>query len=92
MYVKGWFIHVSYAPKALTEFGWNREEGHLTSTAVCRHGRHHAKNIYAKQRQLFQVVADARQGCNKKQGRHCELGQIVPMGLTFCAREWQLLK
>ena len=35
-----------------------------------------------------------RTGCAtfKKQGRHCELGQIAPMGLTFCAREWQLLK
>jgi len=84
-------------PKALTEFGWSREEGQLT---VSVHGRHHAKIIlYAKQRQLEFVLSGCRRKtgcatfrCSKKQDRHCELGQIVPMELTFYAREWQLLK
>jgi len=52
-----------------------------------------------KQRQLEFVLSGCRRRtgsaifrCSKKQGRHCELGQTVPMGLTFYAREWQLLK
>jgi len=84
-------------PKALTEFGWSRE-GQLT---VSVHGRYHAKIIYAKQRQLEFVLSGCRRKtgcatfrCSKKQGRHCELGQTVPMGLvlTFYAQEWQLLE
>jgi len=43
------------------------------------------------------VLADAGQDVQpldvvKSKARHCELGQIATMGLTFCARKWQLLK
>ena len=43
------------------------------------------------------MLADAGQDMQpldvvKSKARHCELGQIAPMQLTFCAREWQLLK
>jgi len=87
-------IYTSYAPKDLTEFGWSRES---QLTAVCMGDTMH--RTYTKQRQLEFVLSGCshRTGCatfrcSKKQGRHCELGQIAPMGLTFCAREWQLLK
>ena len=69
-------------------------------TDSSEHGRHHAQNIsykaIYKQMQL-EFVADAGQDVQpldvvKSKARHCELGQIAPMGLTFCAREWQLLK